>query len=122
MAQSNNNDSVSPSTWGIPASISLYGKNFVVISGPELSRRLKELYASGAREVEVVVDVPGHRLVAIGKIYVLRKRNAIYYYIYPHDSAQRILRELYYRYRGNAPVGAKRPMPAIVVAVLLRRV
>jgi hypothetical protein len=119
MAQSNNNNSVSVA-WGIPASVSQYGKNFVVISGSELSRRLEELYASGVREVEVVIDVPGHRLTATGRIYVVRKRHAMYYYIYPHDSAQRILRELYYKYRGNAPAGAKRPMPAIVVAIMPR--
>jgi hypothetical protein len=125
MAQSNNNDSVSPATWGIPASIpasvSLYGKNFVVISGPELSRRLEELHASGVREVEIVLDVPGHRLMATGKIYVLRKRNTVYYYIYPHGAAQRLLRELYYKYRNNAPAGAKKPMHAIVITILPRK-
>ena len=125
MAQSNNNDSVSPTTWdvsaSIPASVSMYGRNFVVISGPELSRRLEKLYTSGVQEVEVVLDVPGHRLVATGKIYVLRKKNSVYYYIYPHDVAQRLLREMYYKYRNNAPTGAKKPMPAIVITILPRK-
>jgi hypothetical protein len=108
--------------WGIPASVSLYGKNFVVISGPGLSKRLEELYTSGVREVEVVVDVPGQRLVASGRIYnrYNKQRNATYYYIYPRDPAQRLLRELYYKYRGNAPIGAKRPMVAVVVAIIPR--
>jgi len=125
MAQPNNNDSVSPAMWDIPASIpasvSLYGKNFVVISGPELSRRLEEFYTSGVREVEVVVDIPGHRLVATGKIYALHRRSTTYYYIYPHDATQRLLRELYYRHRSGAPAGVKKPVPVIIVAIIPRR-
>jgi len=125
MAQQDNNDSVSPAAWdvsaSIPASVSLYGRNFVVISGPELSRQLEKLYTSGVQEVEVVLDVPGHRLMATGKIYVLRKRNTVYYYIYPRDAAQRLLRELYYKYRNNAPAGAKKPMPVIIVAIIPRK-
>jgi hypothetical protein len=124
MVYQSNNDSVS--SWSvsasIPASVSLYSKNSVVISGPELSRRLEELYTSGVREVEVVVDVPGHRLVAVGKIYIVHKRNTKYYYIYPHDAAQRLLRELYFKYRSGAPAGAKRPMPVIVLTILPRGV
>jgi len=122
MAQQDNNGSVSPAAWdvsaSIPASVSLYGRNFVVISGSELSRQLEKLYTSGVQEVEVVLDVPGHRLMATGKIYVLRKRNTVYYYIYPHDAAQRLLRELYYKYRNNAP---KKPMPVIIVAIIPRK-
>jgi hypothetical protein len=121
MTQQNKNGSVSPSAWGVPASVSQYGSNFVVISGPELSKQLEELYTSGVREVEVVVDVPGHRLVAVGKIYALRKRSTTYYYIYPHDAAQRLLRELYHKYRGDAPTGTKKPVPVIVVAIIPRR-
>jgi hypothetical protein len=123
MAQQNSNDSVSPriTSASIPASVSLYSKNSVVISGSELSRRLEELYTSGVREVEVVVDVPGHRLVAVGKIYVVHKRNTKYYYVYPHDAAQRLLRELYYKYRSGAPTGAKRPVPVVVVAIIPKK-
>lgn len=122
MAEVNSKGSGLSASWGIPASVSLYGKNFVVISGPELSKRLEELYTFGVREVEVVVDVPGQRLVATGRIYIRHNKQSghTYYYIYPRDSAQRLLRELYFNYRSGATPGAKKPMPAIVITILPR--
>jgi hypothetical protein len=106
-------------TWGFPASVAWYG-NFVVITGRELSRRLESLYRSGVREVEVVVDVPGRRLVATGRIYrrYMKQRNRTYYFIYPRHAAQVLLRELYFMYRGDAAPNAKTPMPAVVVAII----
>jgi hypothetical protein len=102
--------------WGIPASISWYG-NYVVIGGRELSKRLEGLYLSGVREVEVVLDVPGQRLVVGGKIYK-RQRSHAYYFIYPKHSAQALLRELYFMHRGDAGRYAKRPIYAVVVAIV----
>jgi len=120
MAEANSKDSGMPVTWGIPASVSLYGKNFVVISGPELSKRLEELHMVNVREVEVVVDVPGQRLVATSRIYshYNKQSDRTYYYIYPRGSAQKLLRELYFKYRSGTKPGAKKPMPVVVVAIV----
>jgi len=105
--------------WGLPAHVSLHGK-FVAISGSELSRHLESLYGSGVRSVRVVVDVPGHRLVVMGKIYrsYNKQRGRTYYFIYPLGAAQATLRELYFRHRGNAAPNVKTPMPIIVVAIM----
>jgi len=103
-------------SWGIPVSISWYG-NYVAIGGRELSRRLEELYLSNVREVELVLDVPGQRLVVEGRIYK-KQRSRTYYFIYPKHSAQRLLRELYFMHRGDVASYAKKPIHAVVVAII----
>jgi hypothetical protein len=105
--------------WELPASVSLHGK-FVAISGRELSRHLETLYESGVRSVRVIVDVPGRRLALMGTIYRYhnKQRGSTYYFIYPRDAAQVLLRELYFRHRGNASPNTKTPMPVVVVAVI----
>ena len=108
-------------TWGIPASVALYGK-FVAISGRELSNKLETLYLSGVREVEAVVDVPGRRVMVIGKIYKRYKKDTgrTYYFIYPRHAAQVLLRELYFMYRGDAAPNTRNPLPVIVVVIMPR--
>ena len=108
-------------TWGIPASVALYGR-FVVISGRELSSKLETLYLSGVREVEAVVDVPGRRVMVIGKIYKRYKKDTgrTYYFIYPRHAAQVLLRELYFMYRGDAAPNTRTPLPVIVVVIMPR--
>ncbi len=104
--------------WGLPASVSLHGK-FVAIGGGELSKCLKSLYESGVRNVKAIVDVPGHRLTVTGKIYknYNKQRGYAYYFIYPYGAAQILLRELYFKHRGNVSPNAKTPMPIIVVTI-----
>jgi hypothetical protein len=108
-------------TWGIPASVALYGR-FVVISGRELSSKLETLYLSGVREVEAVVDAPGRRVMVTGKIYKRYKKDTgrTYYFIYPRHAAQVLLRELYFMHRGDAAPNTRTPLPVIVVMIMPR--
>ena len=106
--------------WEIPASVSWYG-TYVAIGGRELSKRLEELYLSGVREVELILDVPGRRLGISGRIIYKRNKDRTYYYIYPKHPAQSLLRELYLKRRGNAEPYAKTPVPVVVVAIIPAR-
>jgi hypothetical protein len=104
----------------IPAHVILHEKNAVGISGWGLAEVLKPLYETGIRHVVVVVDAAGQRLVAEATIYrrVDKRSGRIMYWVYPLSSAQRLLRDLLHKYRGDAPRNAKRPLPVAVVAVV----
>ncbi|MFZ8838215.1 MAG: hypothetical protein ACO2PM_04650 [Pyrobaculum sp.] len=104
----------------IPAHIIMHDKNAVGISGWGLAEVLKPLYEAGIRHVVVVVDAAGQRLVAEATIYrrVDKQSGRVMYWLYPLSSAQRLLRDLLHKYRGDAPRNAKRPLPAAVVAVV----
>ncbi len=106
---------------GVPAHISIHDRSYVAISGGRsLSDVLMPYYAAGVRYVEVVIDVEGQRLAAEAKIYrrTDKQSGRIYLWLYPLQPAQRLLREMLRRYRGDAPRHAKRPLPVTVLAVM----
>lgn len=104
----------------IPAHVIMHDRDAVGISGWGLAEVLKPLYEAGIRHVVVVVDAAGQRLVAEATIYrrVDKQSGRVMYWLYPLSSAQRLLRDLLHKYRGDAPRNAKRPLPAAVVAVV----
>jgi hypothetical protein len=104
----------------IPAHVIMHDRDAVGISGWGLAEVLKPLYEAGIRHVVVVVDAAGQRLVAEATIYrrMDKRSGRIMYWLYPLSSAQRLLRDLMRRYRGDAPRNAKRPLPVAVVAVV----
>ena len=104
---------------GIPAHITVHDKGVVGIGGQKLAENLEVYYRAGFHQVEAVVLVAGQPLVVDGTIYVRHDRRSgrTYYWIYPLQPAQSILRDLYLKYRGDAAPRAKRPMPIIVLTV-----
>ncbi len=108
------------SATAIPAHVIMHDKNTVGISGWGLAEILKPLYEAGIRHVVVVVDAAGQRLAAEATIYrrVDKRNGRIMYWLYPLSSAQRLLRDLLRKYRGDAPRNAKRPLPVAVAAVV----
>jgi hypothetical protein len=103
----------------IPAHITTHDKGVVGISGPKLAEKLEVYYRAGVRQVETVVLVAGQPLVIDGTIYVRRDRRSgrTYFWIYPLQPAQSVLRDLYLKHRGGVAPRAKRPMPIIVLTV-----
>jgi hypothetical protein len=107
---------------GVPALVTVHDSRYVAISGRGLSDLLRAFYEAGVRRVEAVIDVPGQRLAAEAKIFrkLDRRSGRTYYYLYPLQPAQGLLRDMLRRYRGNAAPNAKRPMPVTVLAVVPR--
>jgi|GEM_PF-2140842 hypothetical protein len=106
---------------GIPANISVHDSSYVAISGGRsLSDILMPYYAAGVRRVEIVIDVEGQRLAAVAKIYrrTDKKSGRVYLSLYPLQPAQRLLRDLLRRYRGDAVPNAKRPLPIAILAII----
>jgi hypothetical protein len=109
----------------IPGYVIMHDKSAVVISGQKLAEVLSQLYEAGFRYVEAVVEVAGQRIVIDGTIYIKydKRRNRTYYWLYPQQPGQSVLRDMFLKYRGGAARHAKRPMPVIIhqIAVSLKQ-
>jgi len=106
---------------GIPANISIHDSSYVAISGGKsLSDVLMPYYAAGVRRVEIIIEIEGQRLAAEAKIYrrTDKQSGRVYLWIYPLQPAQRLLREMLRRYRGDAAPKAKRPLPIAILAIM----
>jgi len=103
----------------VPAHIIMHAKDVVGISSSALAETLKQLYESNIRRVLVVAEVAGQRLVAEAVIYRRsdRRSGRTYFWLYPLQPAQALLRDVLRRYRGDAPHNAKRPLPITILAV-----
>jgi len=100
--------------------VTVHDSNYVAISGRPLSDLLRAFYDAGVRHVVVVVDAAGRRLTAEAKVYrrTDKRSGHTYYWLYPLQPAQALLRDMLRRYRGDAPRNAKRPLPVTVLAVV----
>ncbi len=105
---------------GVPAFVTVHDSQYVAISGRPLSDLLKAFYDAGVRHVVAVIDVAGQRLAAEAKVYrrTDRRSGRTYFWLYPLQPAQSLLRDMLRRYRGDAPRNAKRPLPVAILAVL----
>jgi hypothetical protein len=103
---------------GVPAFVTVHDSNYVAISGRPLSDLLRAFYDAGVRHVVVIIDAAGQRLTAEAKVYRKTRGGRTYYWLYPLQPAQSLLRDMLHRYRGDAPRNAKRPLPVAVVAVV----
>jgi hypothetical protein len=99
--------------------VASHEKNIVIISGPKLAEALAVYYKAGIRRVEAAVSFDGQLLWVDCTIVVRRdrQRNRVYLRLYPLQPAQSLLRDLYRRYRGDAPRRARRPMPVLVFVI-----
>lgn len=116
---------ITVATAAIPGYVVMYDKNAVAISGQKLAEVLSQLYEAGFRYVEAVVEVAGQRIAVDAAIYSKydKRRNRTYYWLYPLQPGQAVLRDMFLKYRGGAPRNAKRPMPVIIhqIAVSLKQ-
>jgi hypothetical protein len=105
---------------GIPAVVTTHDRNSVAITGKSLSEILQTYYDAGVEHVEVVIDIAGQKVAAVGKIYrkVNKQTGRTTYWLYPLYPAQSLLRDLLRRYRADAPRKAKRPLPVTILAVV----
>ena len=107
----------------IPGHVIMHDKNAVAISGQKLAEVLRQLYEAGLRRVEAVVEVAGQRIAVDAAIYSKhdRRRSRTYFWLYPLQPGQSVLRDMFFKYRGGATPRAKRPMPVIIhqIAVAL---
>jgi hypothetical protein len=103
----------------IPAYIVSHEKNAVAISGPKLAEALAVYHRAGIRRVEAAVVAAGQPLLADCTISVRvnRQRNRTYLWLYPVQPAQALLRDLYHKYRSDAPRRAKKPMPVLILSI-----
>jgi len=113
------NQTVTASHAGVPAYLIIHDKGAVGIGGPKLSEILSLYHKAGVEYVEVVVVVDGQVVLADCKINVRRhkQRGKTYMWAYPLQPAQAFLREVYRRYRGEAPRRARKPMPVLILAL-----
>jgi len=104
----------------IPAHVIMHDKNTVGISGQKLAEILEVYYKAGISHVEAAVLVAGQPLVVDCRIYTRhdRRSNRTYFWLYPLQPGQTLLRDLYFKYRGGAPRNAKRPLPVAIHAVV----
>jgi hypothetical protein len=104
----------------LPAFVTVHDNNYVAISGKPLSDLLRAFYDAGVRRVEVVIDTAGQRLAAEAKVHrrTDKRSGHTYYWLYPLQPAQSLLRDMLRRYRGDAPRNAKKPLPITIPAVL----
>jgi hypothetical protein len=103
----------------IPAYVVSHEKNAVAISGPKLAEVLSVYYKAGVRYVEAAVTVGGQPLLADCRINARysKHRNRTYLWLYPRQPAQSVLRDLYRKYRGDAPRRVRKPMPVLIFAL-----
>jgi hypothetical protein len=103
----------------VPAHIIMHAKDAVGISSSALAEALKQLYELNIRRVLVVAEVAGQRLAAEAVIYRRcdRRSGRTYFWLYPLQPAQALLRDMLLKYRGGAPYNAKRPLPITILAV-----
>ena len=108
----------------VPGYAIKHDKNSVVIGGEKLGEVLEQLYESGFRRVEAVVEVAGRQIVADATIYKKydKKRNRTYYWLYVLQPGQAVLRALFDEHRRGAAPRAKKPLPLIIhqIAVPLK--
>jgi hypothetical protein len=100
----------------IPGYVIAHDKNAVAISGQKLAEVLSQLYEAGFRYVEAIVEVAGQRIAVDAAIYSKhdRRRSRTYFWLYPLQPGQSVLRDMFLKYRGGAVRHAKKPMPVIV--------
>ncbi len=115
----NINQTFTTSQAAVPAYLVIHDRNAVGIGGPKLSEILSLYYRAGVRYIEVTMVVAGQALLADCKINVRynRQRNKMYIWAYPLQPAQALLRDFYYRYRGEARRRARKPMPVLIFAI-----
>jgi hypothetical protein len=103
----------------IPAYLVSHEKNAVGIGGAKLGEVLNVYYKAGIRRVEAIVTVGGQPLLADCRINARysKHRNRTYLWLYPRQPAQSVLRDLYRKYRGEAPRRARRPVPILILAI-----
>jgi len=115
------NITITPTTIqvAIPAYIVSHEKNVVAISGPKLAEVLDVYYKAGIRHVEAAVIAGGQLLLADCTIAARhnKQRSRTYFWLYPLQPAQALLRDLYRKYRGEAPRRARRPAPVLILAI-----
>ena len=115
---------ITVATAAIPGYVIMHDKNAVAISGQKLAEVLSQLYEAGFRYVEAVVEVAGQRIAVDAAIYSKydKRRNRAYYWLYPLQPGQSVLRDMFLKYRSGAARHAKRPMPVIIhqIAVSLK--
>ena len=112
-------------TVAIPGYVIMHDKNSVAISGQKLAEVLSQLYETGFRYVEALIEVAGQRIIIDATIYSKydKRRNRTYWWLYPLQPGQSVLRDMFLKYRGGAAHRAKRPMPVIIhqIAVSLKQ-
>jgi hypothetical protein len=113
-----------PTAPAIPATITSNGRTYgvleVLIKCDGLEPLLKSYYGAGVRRVKLLTFAAGHQVVLSCSVVKKEdsRRKKVYYVLYPLGDGQRLLRDLYIAYRGEARRGAKRPMPIFVHAVM----
>jgi site-specific recombinase XerD len=103
-------------TAAIPGYAIRHDRNSVVISGEKLGEVLEQLYSSGFRRVEVLIEVAGRQILTDATIYNKRdgRRNRTYFMLYPLKPGQAVLRMLLNEHRRGAAPRAKRPLPVLI--------
>jgi len=103
----------------IPAYLVSHEKHAVAISGPKLAEALAVYHRAGVALVEATVVAAGQPLVADCTIVARtnKQRNRTYLWLYPLQPAQALLRDLYHKYRSDAPRRAKKPMPVLIFSI-----
>ncbi len=103
----------------IPAFVISHEKNVVAISGPKLAEVLGVYYKAGIRHVEAAVIAGGQLLLADCTITARhnKQRSRTYFWLYPLQPAQTLFRDLYRKYRGEAPRRVRKPMPVLILTV-----
>ncbi len=107
---------ITVATAAIPGYVIRHDKNSVVISGEKLGEVLRQLYDSGFRRVEVLIEVAGRQVVTDASIYSKydRRRNRTYWWLYVLQPGQSVLRALLDEHRRGAAPRAKRPLPVLI--------
>ena len=100
----------------IPGYVIRHDKNSVVISGEKLGEVLRQLYDSGFRRVEVLIEVARRQVVTDATIYSKydKRRSRTYWWLYVLQPGQAVLRALFDEYRRGAAPRAKRPLPVLI--------
>jgi len=100
----------------VPGYVIRHDKNSVVISGEKLGDVLRQLYDSGFRRVEVLMEVAGRQVVTDATIYSKydKRRNRTYWWLYVLQPGQAVIRALFDEYRRGAAPRAKRPLPVLI--------
>jgi hypothetical protein len=107
---------ITVATAAIPGYVIRHDKNSVVISGEKLGEVLRQLYGSGFRRVEVLIEVAGRQVVTDATIYSKydKRRNRTYWWLYVLQPGQAVLRALFDEHRRGAAPRAKRPLPVLI--------
>jgi len=103
----------------IPGYVVRHDKNSVAISGEKLGEVLQQLYDSGFRRVEVLLEVAGRQVVTDATIYSKydRRRSRTYWWLYVLQPGQAVLRMLLDEHRREAAPRARRPLPVLILRI-----